>query len=312
MKKFVKGCLITATSMFFIGIIMLIICIIIGGGSLLHYLKTETLSHNTLSNFFNNHVVTFHNGESHIDFSEHHQTHTGKHENMQVATISEIKNLNIDLGGGTCIISESSDEFFHIYTAHTNANEFQYYKEENTLYLKGFDGLTLGVSMDDHNTLYLDIPKDFSFDNIYIDLGAGYLEAHSLTASKHINLNVGAGELITSTLLADSFTLGLGAGNVEINNGIINNSELSVGFGNMIYHGKINHDLTAECGMGNLELFLNDSYEAHNYKLDCALGNMTLHEKNFSAVAYSDNIQHGTDSNYTLTCGMGNMTIHFE
>lgn len=310
MKKFAKGCLLTAISMFFIGIIILIICIIIGGGSLFHYLKNEALPHDTFTNLFDDTAVTFHNGETHIDFSKHHQTHSGKHENMQVATISEIKNLDIDFGGGMCIISESSDEFFHIYS--DNANEFQYYKENNTLYLKGFDEITLGIQTNDCNTVYLDIPKNFSFENIDIELGAGYLQAHSLTASDNINLEVGAGELTTSSLNADSFTLGLGAGNVEIKNGTINNSELSVGFGNMTYHGKINRDLTAECGMGNLELFLTDSYEAHNYKLDCALGNMTLHEKNFSAVAYTNNIQHGTDSTYTLTCGMGNMNIQFE
>ena len=310
MKKFVKGCLLTAISMFLIGIIIIIICIIIGGGSLLHYLKKETLSHNTLSNLLDDTVVTFHNAETHIDFSKNHQTYSGKHENMQVATISEIANLDIDFGGGTCIISESSDEFFHIYT--DNAKEFQYYQENNTLHLKGFDDLVLGTQLNDYNTGYLDIPKNFSFDNIEIDLGAGYLQAHSLTASDNINLEVGAGELIASVLNADSFTLGLGAGNVEIKNGTVGNSNISVGFGNMNYHGKINKNLTAECGMGNLELFLNDSYEAHNYDLNCALGNMTLHEKNFSAVAYTDTIQHGTDSTYTLSCGMGNMTVQFK
>ena len=228
MKKFVKGCLLTAISMFLIGIIIIIICIIIGGGSLLHYLKNETLSHNTLSNLLDDTVVTFHNAETHIDFSKNHQTYSGKHENMQVATISEIANLDIDFGGGTCIISESSDEFFHIYT--DNAKEFQYYQENNTLHLKGFDDLVLGTQLNDYNTVYLDIPKNFSFDNIEIDLGAGYLQAHSLTASDNTNLEVGAGELIASVLNADSFTLGLGAGNVEIKNGTVGNSNISVGF----------------------------------------------------------------------------------
>lgn len=310
MKKFAKGCFLTAISMFFIGILILIICIIIGGNSLFHYLKNESLQHDSFSKLFDGTVVTFHNGESHLDFSEHYQTHSGKHENMQVATASEIKNLDIDLGGGMCIISESSDDFFHIYT--NNANKFQYYKEDNTLYLKGFDKFTFGIHTNDYNAIYLDIPKNFSFENINIELDAGYLEAHSLIAANEINLEVGAGELITTSLNTNSFSLELGAGNVEIENGDVKDANVTVGLGNMTYHGILSRDLTAECGMGNLELFLNDSYESHNYNIDCAMGNLTLHEKSFGSIAYSKHIEHDADSTYTLTCGMGNMNILFE
>lgn len=310
MKKFAKGCLIAALSMLFIGIIIVVICIIIGGGSLFSYLRNEAPHHNHMSGIFDDTVITFHNGKSHIDFSKHHQTHSGKHENMQVATISDISNLDIDFGGGMCVISESSDEYFHIHTE--NANEFQYYTEDKTLYLKGFDDITFGIQSGDYNKVYLEIPKSFSFENIDIELGAGYLESHSLAATDKITLTVGAGELISHSLAADTLALEVGAGNVEIRDANIANSDISVGFGNITYHGIITHDLTAKCGMGNLELFLQDSYESHNYDVDCAMGNLTIHEKSFGAVAYSDYIQHGADSTYTLECGMGNMNILFE
>lgn len=310
MKKFAKGCLIAAISMLFTGIIILIICLIIGGSSIFNYLKNNASHHAQISTVFDDAVITFHNREHNLAFSNQHPTHSGKHENMQVATTSDISNLNIDFGGGMCILSESSDEFFHIYTE--NANEFQYFTEDNTLYLKGFDDVTLGLPSGDYNKVYLEIPKNFTFKNIDIELGAGYLEALSLTASNNIEIEVGAGELITKSLTADTLQMELGAGNVEIDNGSISDSDISVGFGNLTYHGVIRNDLTAECGMGNLELFLNDSYESHNYEVDCGMGNMTLHEKTISAIAYNSDIQHNAASTYTLECGMGNMTVLFN
>ena len=310
MKKFAKGCFITALSMLFIGLIIVIICIIIGGESLFSYLRNEASHHGHISGIFDNTVVTFHNGKSHVDFSDHHPTYSGQHENAQVAKASDITNLDMDFGGGMCVISESSDEYFHINTE--NANEFQYYTDGNTLFLKGFDDITFGVHSGDFNKVYLEIPKNFSFENINIELGAGYLESHSLIATDSLILEVGAGELITDSLATDTLTLEVGAGNAEIDNACVNDSEITVGFGNITYHGIINKDLTAECGMGNLELFLQDSYEAHNYSVDCAMGNLTLHEKSFGAVAYSEQIEHGTDSTYTLECGMGNMNILFQ
>lgn len=310
MKKFAKSCLIAAISMLFAGIIILIVCLVIGGGSIFSYLKKNTSHHEEMSNLFSGTAVTFHTGEHSFDFSPHHETHSGKHENMQVATISDISHLDIDFGGGMCVLSESADEYFHIYTE--EANEFQYYVDNKTLYLKGFDDIIFGIQSDNFNKIYLEIPKDFCFENINIKLGAAYMEAHSLNVTNDISLEVGAGELLIDLLTADTLQLELGAGNIEINHGDITDSELSVGFGNLTYHGTISKDLSAECGMGNLELFLADSYEAHNYEVDCGMGNMTLHDKTISAIAYSDDVQHNTDSTYTLDCGMGNMTVLFN
>lgn len=310
MKKFAKGCLITALSMLFIGVIILIVCVVIGGTSLVNSLKNELEHSENLSGIFDDKVITFHNGESTIDFSDHYPVHSGKHENMQVALASDISALDIDLGGSGCKISESSDEYFHIYAE--NAHEFQYFTEDHTLYLKGFDDISLGVHEYDSHMVYLEIPKNTSFENITIELGAGYIEADSLSASDTMELEVGAGEFISDSLTTDILNLELGAGNVEIRNASINTSDITVGLGNMTFYGNISKDLTAECGMGNLEFFLNDSYEAHNYNVECMMGNMTLHQKTVSAIAYSDIIHNNADSTYTLECGMGNMTLLFQ
>lgn len=304
MKKFAKGCLIAALSMLGIGIIILAVCAFIRGTT--PYEKNNI----SLSELIKGNLIISHNGETNIDFSNNHPTYSGNHEDFQVASASDVVNLNLEIAGGGCTISESSDEYFHIYSE--NTQEFQYYIENQTLYLKGFEQIPFDIQPDDYNYIYLEIPKDFVFQNIELELGAGIIEAASLCASEDINMKIGAGEFIADSLSTDMFTAEIGAGNAEIENASVKDSDIQVGLGNLTYSGLISRNLTAECGMGNMELFLNDAYENHNYELECVMGNVTLNQKNFSAVAYTDTIQHDADSTYFLECSMGNMTILFK
>ena len=306
MKKFAKGCLIAALSMLFTGVIILIICTFVGGTTLYSFAKNNL----NWSDLFDGHVVISHNGETDMDFSNSHPTYSGNHENMQVASSFDIRKLDLELAGGGCEISESSDEYFHIYSE--NAKEFQYYVEHETLYIKGFDHISYDIHPDDYNYIYLEIPKDFVFEDIKVELGAGIIEADSFQASNIIEMEIGAGEMIVDSLSANTFTAEIGAGNAEIRNATVKDSNLQIGLGNMTYSGLITRNLTAECGMGNLGLYLDDAYENHNYIVELVMGNMTLHQKSFTAVACSDNIQNGANSTYDLECGMGNMTILFQ
>ena len=306
MRKFAKGCLITALSMLCIGIVIIVVCTCIGGTSLYAYAKNNI----SLSELFKGNVVVSHNGETNINFSNNHPTYSGNHENIQVGSASDITDLNLEIAGGGCIISESSDEYFHIYSE--NAKEFQYYIDNKTLYIKGFDNIAFDIHPDDYNYIYLEMPRNFVFENIELELGAGIIKADTFQASKAIDMKIGAGEFIVNSLSSDILTAEIGAGNAEIENASVKDSNIEIGLGNMTYSGFITGNLTAECGLGNLNLYLNDEYENHNYDLELIMGNMTLGQKNFSAAAYTDSIKHGTSSTYTLECGMGNMTILFE
>ncbi len=310
MKKFAKGSLIAALSMLVIGFVILFVCIIIGGNTLYTSLKDNVLQNEGLTDLLGVNFISFHNGEDLVDFSEDITTYSGDHENNKVAASSEILNLDIDFGGGNCIITESSDEFFHI--SSENAEEFQYYIEGKTLYIAGFmDEALFKVNLSDNNLLLLEIPKGFSFQNIDIELGAGYLEADSLSAGNTINLEIGVGELITYTLLADTLNIELGAGNVEIIEATVQNSDVTIRLGNLTLNGVIQKDLSATCGMGNLEFYLNDSMENHNYNIECNMGNLTVDEKSFGGLSQSTKIDNNAASTYTLECGVGNLTVQF-
>lgn len=310
MKKFAKGCFITALSMLIIGTIILAICTFIGGTTLFTYAKNEMRANVDIDSLLDNSVISWHRGETHIDFSDEHPTHSGQHEDLQVALGSDISNLNMEIGAGGCIVSESSDEYFHIYAK--NAPEFQYYTENHTLYIKGFDNVPLNIHHNDHNYIYLEIPKDFSFENIDLEIGAGIVEADSFLASNSISMEIGAGELTVDSLSADMLCVELGAGNAELEHASVNNSNIQIGLGNMTYSGSITGNLSAECGLGNLDLYLNDTLENHNYSINCSIGNITLNHNSYSGIAHTEEIHHDADSTYTLECGMGNMNVQFE
>ena len=310
MKKFAKGCLIAALSMLTIGIIILAVCTFIGGTALFSYAHNEIKTNLNIDDFWGRNIITWHNGETHMDFNDEYPTHSGEYEDFQAALSSNITDINLKIGSGSCIISESSDDYFHIYSK--NAEEFQYYTENHTFYVTGFEHASFGVHSDDYNYIYLEIPKDFYFENIDIELGAGIIEADALLATNDINMEIGAGELVADTLFADMLTADIGAGNLEVNKGSVKDSDLVIGLGNMTYSGIITGDLSTECGLGNLDLYLDDNVKNHNYELECSIGNITLNKTDYSGIAHTKSIEHDADSTYMLECDMGNINIDFK
>lgn len=307
MKKFAKGCLIAALSMLIIGIIIVVTCIFIGGSTLFSYATDRVKADFDIS--LDNYPIILHgNNDTDIEFHNDYPTHQGDFEDFEAAPSSTVTNLDLIIGAGKCIISKSSDDYFHIYSK--NAEKYQYYTENHTLYIKGFKHSS---HHENGNVIYLEIPKNFYFENISIELGAGNIETDELLAKNNIDIYVGAGHLSAELLVAENkLTSQVGAGNIEIQNGSVKDSDMMIGFGHMTYNGVITNDLSSECGMGSLTLQINDAYEKHNYDIELMMGSMIFNGTTHSAVSYTDFIDNDADSTYSLKCGMGNMSISIK
>lgn len=317
MKKFAKGCLIAALSMLTIGVIILAVCTFIGGTKIYAYAQDEIKNNPyvedffvDVDDFFGGDIVSWHHGEMHMSFDHNYPTHSGDDQDFQAALASDVSNLNLEIGAGSCIISESDDAYFHIYSK--NAGKYQYYTENGTFHVRGFDHNGKGVHVGEYNEIYLEIPKNVLFESIEIELGAGKIEADSLLASGRINMEIGAGELEVNTLNANWFNVDLGVGDMEVKNGSVNDSEVNIGMGEMTYSGRITGDFTAECGFGDLDLYLDDSVNDHNYELDCSVGDITLNQTNYSGISYTEKINNNADSTYAIECAGGKITIDFK
>ena len=321
MNKFLKRTLIFAMILLGIGIIICIICTAVGGAAFLNNMKTivteETNISEQLSNInFDGNIsldnLQLQNGTIDCDFDNDYSTHSGTFTDDSAADASDIQDLHVDMGGGTCTITVSKDNDFHVIGNSTG--EYQYYTKSKTFYVTGFQQKNVSnlsqVIKDNH--IEIQIPKDFEFQDISIELGAGEMTIDSLICEKNISMEIGAGNVTVKELYAQDAEFEIGAGNLTVQNGTIEVGSFEVGLGNLIYAGNIEKDLSASCGMGNIELTLAENQKDHNYQLSCAMGNITVGRNDYSGAAFEQELDYDAKYTYTLDCAMGNIDVVFQ
>lgn len=321
MNQFLKKTLIFAMIILSIGIAICLVCTAIGGTAFLSNMKTivteETNISEQLSNIeFDGNVnlnnLNIHSGNVNCDFNSKYPTYTGKHTDDHAADASEIEDLNITIGGGTCTISESNDDEFHIIA--DSEGEYQYYTKGNTFYVHGFQQKNLNNishALNDHH-IEIQIPEDFEFENVTLEVGAGEMTLDKIICEKDISLEVGAGDITIHYLVSKDADFEVGAGNLYINDGSLKEASFEVGLGNLTYTGNVTNDLKASCGMGNIELFLKENQKDHNYHVSCAMGNITLGSNNYSGAALEQKLDYDAKYTYTLDCTMGNIDVIYR
>lgn len=314
MKKFYKTALITAGILFAIGAIILIICTFAGGPSFYHDIKSGNIS-GIVSQFsptgLYNEDSTLHinNRTIHCNFNKDYPVYSGSRTDKEAADASKVQKINIDLGGGEFMIEKSSDQnCFEV--AAEGKDKYQYYTEEGTFYIIGFDGSNINFG-DRHNKLTLRIPSNLKFADVYVSLGAGNLEWNYLTTDS-ITIDAGSGSITMTDVSATSANVDLDAGSIEFYDSTLQDASFEVGIGALDYSGMISGDLSADCGMGSLDFNLTDSEKKHNYSLDVSMGCISIGDCEYSGMAYEQTINNNTSSNYDLSCSMGDITITFE
>lgn len=316
MKKFMKVCAITVAVILAVGVLLLTIggC---GGGF-------KRLSHqiwNGELNFTPSHVTEWvknwiwdedwetYDLDSGTLFDKSYDVIRDESSFRTAFGSEEIHNLELELAGCVVQIETSPDEFYYVSAEKISA--FQTYVRNGTLYVKGVKTgkWNVGIVM----KVTIQIPQGIVFDDAELSLGAGEFTIGSLQADD-MEINLGAGKLEADFLKSDKFTCTAGAGQVLIDKAeFANNVEISVGAGEVIMTAAIPGDLHAECGMGNMEITIFGSTEQeHNYKMECAAGNLTAGSRSVAGLAAEQDINNGADSDYDLECAMGNLTIRFQ
>ena len=80
-------------------------------------------------------------------------------------------------------------------------------------------------------------------------------------------------------------------------------------------YGKENIQGNAEvsCAMGNTEMtFVGSTMEEHNYEVSCSAGNIDIGNRSFAGLATESDIDNGAANTYKLECAMGNITVKFQ
>lgn len=310
MKKFVKGSLITALIMFILGIVIIIGCVMWGSHRIVRDVTDANLPSriNTwLDELWEYEDIkwklNFTDVESSIHYNSNYLIHSGNHSNSQAAHLTDVDKISISMDGGELLIRPSKDEYFQIESYH--CKNLQYYTEDGTFYLcNGFE-----TAKDAACQVILKVPAQ-QYNEIEISVGAGNLEYDNLTAT-NASITLGAGAITIRNLSADTLITDIGVGGLCITDASTIDTTLHVGIGGIEYDGLILGNLDATCSTGAIDLTLEDNMDAHNYTMNCSLGNIEL-EDNIYGGHVNKSIYNDSDSNYHLTCSLGEIVVDFK
>lgn len=224
-----------------------------------------------------------------------------------VASRADIRNLEIDFGGGALHLFRSPDN--QVRVASTGGQvEFSCYVENGRLVLK--DKKSSRLSAYNNRRVYLSIPEGLFLERAEINIGGGLLTVERIEADE-LFVSVGAGQAVLDKMYADRVQMDIGAGEILVNRGVVQDMEMDIGAGHGAYAGTITGDADVGCGIGMAELVLTGSSADHNYEVDVAAGSILLDGRSYSGLGFSQSIENGADSDFTLTSSMGMLTVEF-
>lgn len=323
-----RGCLLTALTMFIVGCVISLVCWMFGG-----FRQIDTMSSLASIPFFHyeghglNWSVGF-DGDSEFgrDWEKERYLRIKDGETASVLA-SYIKELDIELGACTLYLQESADNQICIYV---DGNKLRHYYlvDGSTLRIRN-TGRTKITGKSDK--VCLQLPKDFMFDEADVALGAGLMEGGALRAGdlsmevgagtcsldeisgNEVSLDVGAGSIQTKMLDAAQLKLNVGAGEFRLKGvSVTRELDLELGMGNAEIDGAVTGNMNVDCGMGNVTMHLAGSEDEHAYEVDCGMGGVEIGGRSYGGLATEQKWNSGQESVFEIECNMGNVKLSFE
>ncbi len=323
MGKFAKGSLITAGVLFAVGFILCLISVFFGGKKILTDKEFMNEKFHVLNDALDRVNIDLGNGKFFIGWDDDYSDGLKSdltindevfNDDAQVQIpADEVKNLALSLGAGTFIIEEKDIADGIIDITFRGVGTCDYRVDGDTLHVEGFKNINVNMIHinEADNKITLKLPADIDFDSISTEIGAGIMKVSNVDA-KDFDISLGAGEIDLEKMNVNDFSAEIGAGSMDAEEVFVNNATLTVSMGECVFAGNISGNLSAECDMGNMELDLDGKQSDHNYKIECAAGNISMDGFEATAISAEKNIDNGADSTYSITCSMGNIDIEFD
>lgn len=211
-------------------------------------------------------------------------------------TQENIKKLDIDLNSSSLIIKESEN-----FSIETNNKNLKVKQDEGKLKIEE-KGLKFG-----NGKVILNIKKDFAFEDIKINTGAGVLEVDNLQ-TRNLNLDLGAGKASFKNLISYNSKIDSGVGEFVIEKGLLNDLDLDMGIGKTLITSIITGKTNLNTGIGGLTLNIIGNTSDYKFKVDKGIGNVTLNGKTLS-----DGSVVGNGDNYIyINSGIGEVKININ
>lgn len=328
MNKFMRGCLLTALTMFIVGCAISLVCWMFGG-----FRQIDTLNSLASIPFFHYEGNGLNWSFGFLDDSEFGKD-WGKEKYLRIkdgetvsVMASYIKELDLELGASTLYLQESADDQIYIYVDGNRLKHY-YLVDGSTLRIKN-TGRTKITGKSD--IVCLQLPENFMFNEADVTLGASLMEGGALRAGdlsievgagtcsldeisgNEVSLDVGAGSIKTKMLDAAELKLNVGAGEFRLKGvSVTRELDLELGMGNAEIDGAVTGNMNVDCGMGNVTMRLTGSEDDHAYEVDCGMGSVEIGGRRFSGLATEQEWNSGQESVFEIECNMGNVKLSFD
>lgn len=212
----------------------------------------------------------------------------------------EIERLHIDSGFGEIYLSEGTE--FYVEDNDGNRSD-DVYISGNTLYIEN-DGR--------REPLYINLPSDYLFNYVDINLEAGYLQVEKLQG-KNMMISVGAGELAAENIISeDSCQLSCGAGLIHAERMAVTGLTASVGLGSIYLTLSEIESADIKTGIGETILNLPRSSKDYDYQVSCGAGEVTIDGDSYSGLGRSHGMVNDTGRMLRIDNGMGTTELYFD
>lgn len=219
-------------------------------------------------------------------------------ENIKIS--EDITYLDIDVDDVNIIIKEGDK-----LELETNSKYLKTKEDNKKLYIEQKENNWFNKEKTADLIIYL--PKDFEFNDISIEAGAGKIEIEKLITNK-LELDLGAGKVNVNNIeVLNKTKIDGGAGEVIINNGILNDLDLEMGVGKFTLTAKLVGNSMIDHGVGELNLNLVGNKEDYQIYLDEGLGDVKV---NGDKVYNNETIGNGNNK-IDIDGGIGSITIDF-
>lgn len=318
MKKFMKGCAITALVLLALGALMASIAgsvrgrtaindvveAVTGGRVHLNFdgIWNWNLSADGLMDAMD--TVNYEIGDS-VSFREEYEILQGDIEKYSLG--HDFSSLDIEVGGCAFETKPSPDDNFYVEVK--RAGKFQAYVEDGVLYVIEMTS-SWNTGSDKNCKMVFYLPEKYCFDSVRMELGAGTLKLGGLQAEE-VSLTVGAGQIVLEEVNAARLELGIGAGQIEVKRMDVEELDAGVGMGELTAEGAVGSSAVIDCSMGNVEIKLDGSREDFNYEIDGAMGNVDIGRESYGGFSQSKSIDNGADKTIQVSSSMGNITLRF-
>ncbi|MDE7247653.1 MAG: DUF4097 domain-containing protein [Lachnospiraceae bacterium] len=327
MKKFTKGCLMTALVLFFVGLCLCIVCGLLGG-----FRQLDEINDIKGIPFW------YDIDDVKTGVLDHKWKMTGDIDGKEQLplTADTLGSIEIDVGNCDVLLQNSEDE--HVWFLVEGDTNRPYYTIKND---HGRSKLCIENETKHHSkhwkypndTLYLWLPENCALEECEISLGAGVMEGIFINAKKieisvgaglidmdghglegdEVTLTVGAGEILAGCVTAEKADFEVEAGHLYIEELLVSReADVDVSAGNCEITGTITGNLDLECEAGYAEMHLTGSEDDHSYEVECGMGDVTVGHHSHGGFASEKTWNSGKDSQFEISCSVGNVIITFD